>query len=43
MSITTGCWSAPRDHHHTRQAVDDRINALEAVGAKLFVERLRLE
>jgi RimJ/RimL family protein N-acetyltransferase len=32
-----------RDHHHTRQAVDDRMNALERVGAKLLVERLRLE
>jgi RimJ/RimL family protein N-acetyltransferase len=32
-----------RDHEHTRQAVDDRIGALERVGAKLFVERLRLE
>lgn len=32
-----------RDHHHTRQAVDDRIGVLERVGAKLFVERLRLE
>jgi RimJ/RimL family protein N-acetyltransferase len=32
-----------RDHDHTRQAVDDRIRALERVGAKLFVERLRLE
>ena len=32
-----------RDHAHTRQAVDDRIAALERVGAKLFVERLRLE
>jgi hypothetical protein len=32
-----------RDHQHTRQAVDDRMTALERVGAKLFVERLRLE
>jgi RimJ/RimL family protein N-acetyltransferase len=32
-----------RDHEHTRQAVNDRIRALERVGAKLFVERLRLE
>jgi RimJ/RimL family protein N-acetyltransferase len=32
-----------RDHQHTRQAVDDRMGALERVGAKLFVERLRLE
>jgi RimJ/RimL family protein N-acetyltransferase len=32
-----------RDHDHTRQAVEDRIRALERVGAKLFVERLRLE
>lgn len=32
-----------RNHQHTRQAVDDRMGALERVGAKLFVERLRLE
>ncbi len=32
-----------RDHQHTRQQVDDRMGALERVGAKLFVERLRLE
>jgi RimJ/RimL family protein N-acetyltransferase len=32
-----------RDRQDTRQAVDDRIAALERVGAKLFVERLRLE
>jgi RimJ/RimL family protein N-acetyltransferase len=32
-----------RDHPQTRQAVDDRMGALERVGAKLFVERLRLE
>ena len=32
-----------RDHEHIRQAVDDRMGALERVGAKLFVERLRLE
>jgi RimJ/RimL family protein N-acetyltransferase len=32
-----------RDHQHTRQVVDDRMRALELVGAKLFVERLRLE
>jgi RimJ/RimL family protein N-acetyltransferase len=32
-----------RDHQHIRQAVDDRMGALERVGAKLFVERLRLE
>ena len=32
-----------RDHQHTRQAVEDRTGALERVGAKLFVERLRLE
>ena len=40
------CWRLAadwRDHDHTRQAVDDRMSALEAVGAKLFVERLRLE
>jgi RimJ/RimL family protein N-acetyltransferase len=32
-----------RDHEETRQAVGDRMAALERVGAKLFVERLRLE
>jgi RimJ/RimL family protein N-acetyltransferase len=32
-----------RDHQHTRQTVDDRTGALERVGARLFVERLRLE
>jgi RimJ/RimL family protein N-acetyltransferase len=32
-----------RDHGPTRQAVEDRMGALERVGAKLFVERLRLE
>jgi RimJ/RimL family protein N-acetyltransferase len=32
-----------RDHQHTRQVVGDRMGALERVGAKLFVERLRLE
>jgi RimJ/RimL family protein N-acetyltransferase len=32
-----------REHRHTRQMVDDRMGALERVGAKLFVERLRLE
>lgn len=32
-----------RDHDHSRQAVEDRMSALERVGAKLFVERLRLE
>jgi RimJ/RimL family protein N-acetyltransferase len=32
-----------RDRQDTRQAVDDRVGALERVGAKLFVERLRLE
>jgi RimJ/RimL family protein N-acetyltransferase len=32
-----------RDHQQTRQAVGDRMGALERVGAKLFVERLRLE
>jgi RimJ/RimL family protein N-acetyltransferase len=32
-----------RDHQHTRQAVDDRMGVLQRVGAKLFVERLRLE
>jgi RimJ/RimL family protein N-acetyltransferase len=40
------CWRRPadwRDRPDTRQAVDDRISALEAVGARLFVERLRLD
>jgi RimJ/RimL family protein N-acetyltransferase len=32
-----------RDHQHTRQVVQDRMAALERVGAKLLVERLRLE
>ena len=32
-----------RDDQHTRQAVHDRMEALERTGAKLFVERLRLE
>ena len=32
-----------REHDDTRQAVDDHMNALERVGAKLFVERLRLQ
>jgi RimJ/RimL family protein N-acetyltransferase len=32
-----------RDHNDTRQAVDDRMRALERAGATLFVERLRLE
>jgi RimJ/RimL family protein N-acetyltransferase len=32
-----------RDHPRTRQEVGDRMRALERVGAKLFVERLRLE
>jgi RimJ/RimL family protein N-acetyltransferase len=32
-----------RDHPHTRKPVEDRMAALERVGAKLFVERLRLE
>lgn len=32
-----------RDHAGTRQAVEDRMAALGRVGAKLFVERLRLE
>ncbi|WP_054055697.1 GNAT family N-acetyltransferase [Alloactinosynnema sp. L-07] len=32
-----------RDHETTRQAVDVRMGALGRVGAKLFVERLRLE
>ena len=32
-----------RDDQHTRQAVHDRMGALERTGARLFVERLRLE
>jgi RimJ/RimL family protein N-acetyltransferase len=32
-----------RDDQQIRRAVDDRMGALERVGAKLFVERLRLE
>ena len=32
-----------RDRQDTRQAVEDRMGALGRVGAKLFVERLRLE
>jgi hypothetical protein len=32
-----------RDHQCSRQAVEYRLGALERVGAKLFVERLRLE
>src|SRR5256885_1653325 len=32
-----------RDHQRTRQAVHDRMGALERAGARLFVERLRLE
>ena len=32
-----------REHQHTRQAVDDRMGVLQRAGAKLFVERLRLE
>jgi RimJ/RimL family protein N-acetyltransferase len=32
-----------REHQHGRQAVADRMGALERAGAKLFVERLRLE
>jgi hypothetical protein len=32
-----------REHPHTRQAVEDRMDALQRVGAKLLVERLRLE
>jgi len=32
-----------RDRDETRRAVQDRMAALERVGAKLFVERLRLE
>ncbi|OJF11391.1 GNAT family N-acetyltransferase [Couchioplanes caeruleus] len=32
-----------RDHRRTRQPVEDRMEALHRVGAKLFVERLRLE
>jgi RimJ/RimL family protein N-acetyltransferase len=32
-----------RDHQPTRQAIDARMGALERNGARLFVERLRLE
>jgi RimJ/RimL family protein N-acetyltransferase len=32
-----------RDHQHTVRTVDDRMGAVERLGAKLFVERLRLE
>jgi RimJ/RimL family protein N-acetyltransferase len=32
-----------RDREDSRRAVDDRMGVLERVGAKLFVERLRLE
>ncbi len=32
-----------RDQQHIREAVSDRMGALERVGAKLLVERLRLE
>jgi RimJ/RimL family protein N-acetyltransferase len=32
-----------RDRRQTRKAVEDRMAALERTGAKLFVERLRLE
>lgn len=32
-----------RGDQHTRQAVHDRMGALERAGAKLFIERLRLE
>jgi RimJ/RimL family protein N-acetyltransferase len=32
-----------RDHPHIRQAAADRMAALERTGAKLFVERLRLQ
>jgi len=32
-----------RDHQRSREVVEDRMGALERVGAKLFVERLRLE
>ncbi len=32
-----------RDHARTRQAVEDRMGALGRVGARLFIERLRLE
>ena len=32
-----------RDHEDTRRAVDDRMGVLERVGARRFVERLRLE
>jgi RimJ/RimL family protein N-acetyltransferase len=45
-SLPEYVWFVPadwRDHKHTRRAVDDRMRALERLGAKLFVERLRLE
>jgi RimJ/RimL family protein N-acetyltransferase len=32
-----------RDHEHIRRAVNEQMRALERLGAKLFVERLRLE
>ncbi|MEV6599373.1 GNAT family N-acetyltransferase [Actinoplanes sp. NPDC051346] len=32
-----------RDHPHTRAAVEDRMRAVQRVGAHLFVERLRLQ
>lgn len=32
-----------RDHEDIRRAVDDRMAVMERMGAKLFVERLRLE
>jgi len=32
-----------RDDRQTRQGVDDRMGVLEGMGARLFVERLRLE
>ncbi len=32
-----------RDHPDTRQAAEHRMEALERIGARLFVERLRLE
>ena len=32
-----------REHQHTRRPVEDRMTVLERAGARLFVERLRLE
>jgi hypothetical protein len=40
LRFVPGDW---RDHAETRRTVDDRMAVLERTGAKLFVERLRLE